>query len=105
MKFIAVIVFALSLGNAVAQTAQLSVQVTDKSTAKAIPFAKIKVYVNNALLTSAVSDSTGECKTVNLKPGTVDIVCEAKNYREATVKGIGLLADKISFIPISLKKE
>ena len=102
MKLLITILFVLSCSYSFAQVGAMSFSVMEDSTEKEIPFAIIKIYKDNTLIQEIIGDSTGGFKIENLKPDTVDVVCEAKFYHPKR-KTIAIIEGKIHLFDFYLK--
>jgi hypothetical protein len=103
VKLLIAILFVLCCNYSFARGGKLVGQILEDSTKKAIPFAKIMVCKNNSVIQESVSDSLGRYKMENIKPDTVDILCEAKFYLKAVKKGVLIRDRRILFLDFSLK--
>lgn len=69
--------------------------VTDSETAEPLPFATVKVMLNDELITGANTDFDGKFKIMNLNPGMYDIVVEYVGFSPLRLENVEIQAGKL----------
>jgi outer membrane receptor protein involved in Fe transport len=98
---------AVVLGSALtvfAQTGSIKGKVIDKTTKEPLPFANVIAEINGQLAGGAQTDFDGNFTIKPLQPGKYDLKATFVGYTTASVTGVIVSADKITFQDVSLTK-
>jgi hypothetical protein len=98
---------AVVLGSALtvfAQTGSIKGKVIDKTTKEPLPFANVIAEINGQLAGGAQTDFDGNFTIKPLQPGKYDLKATFVGYTTASVTGVIVSADKITFQDVALTK-
>lgn len=80
-------------------------KITDKATKEPIPFANVVVEVGGVQIGGSTSDFDGNFLIKPVPPGKVDVKATYVGYTPFTMKGVIILADKITFQNVELQAQ
>ncbi len=80
-------------------------KITDKKTQEAIPFANVVVEVGGVQVGGSTSDFDGNFLIKPIPPGKIDLKATYVGYRGFQIKGIVIIADKITFQNVELEAQ